>query len=492
VATATLSGPRTGAPDWRHWPALAVAVLALVCVAINPVGFIGGGGDDTHYLEAARCWVAQGAPCLPPSHWWTRWPIIAPMAGAIALFGESRASVGAGALLYWTVSIALVGWIGAQWFGRRAGFVAAALLALTPSVTAPALQPNADIPELAIQLASLAAATLAFRLQSRGWAMIAGLLAAIAMQTRDTSLLFAISAALGWLVLPKHRRTVLLWAVPGFLAAMFGEALVYAIATGDPLWRYELAMRHAAIPSDELAANVDTSARPFFRPAFIAGWKRDMGIRVAWPIDPWLNLLASPKVMQMFLATALLGGLYWKDVSRGDRRHLITLGGGAFLIALLLVYGLAVDPKPRMFMALVAACAMASGALVDAAFRNGQKLFPLFVLGGCALMGLRFLSIYPATYQAEARAREWIAAHPGSTEIDDRARAFLTLLPEARALPAKGTGGAMLITTAVRDCSALERPRTGPLAHVRLIDSVGGPNPDQSRLCLWAYPKAGN
>jgi hypothetical protein len=489
VATAILPESRTGALVWRHWPALAVAVLALACVAINPVGFIGGGGDDSHYLDAARCWVAQGAPCLPTSHWWTRWPIIAPMAAAMALFGESRAGVGAGALLYWGVSIALVSWIGAQWFGRRAGFVAAALFALTPSVTAPALQPSADIPELAFQLASLAAATMAFRLQVRNWALVAGLLAGIAMQTRDTSALFAISAALAWLVLPKDRRAVLLWVIPGFLAAMIGEAIIYAIATGDPLLRYELAMRHASIPSDELAANVDTSARPFFNSAFIAGWKREMGIQIAWQIDPWLNLIASPKAIQTFLTTALLGGLYWKYVSRGDRRHLVVIGGCALLIALLLVYGLAVDPKPRMFMALVAACALASGVFADAAFRNGQKLFPLFVLGSCTVMGLRFLSIYPATYQAEARAREWIAAHPRSTEIDDRARAFLTLLPEARALPAKGTGGEMLITTAVQDCSALERPRTGPLARVKLIDSYGGPNPAQSRFCLWAYPK---
>jgi hypothetical protein len=85
------------APVRRHWPALAVALLALACVAINPIGFVGGGGDDTHYLDAARCWVSQGLLCVPTSHWWTRWPIVGPMAGAIALLGESRTSVGAGA-----------------------------------------------------------------------------------------------------------------------------------------------------------------------------------------------------------------------------------------------------------------------------------------------------------------------------------------------------------------------------------------------------------
>ncbi len=476
-----------GAPIRRHWPALAVPLLALACVAINPVGFVGGGGDDSHYLDAARCWVSHGLPCAPTSHWWTRWPIVAPMAGAIALFGEGRASVGAGAFLYWSAAIALTGWIGALWFGRRTGLVAAAMLAVTPVFTAAALQPNADNPELAFQLAALAAATLAFRHWGRAWAVVAGVLAGIAMQTRDTSALFAIAAALAWLALPKERRGVLLWAVAGFLAAMLGEALAYWLATGDPLLRYELAMRHATVPSDALAASVDTSARPFLNPAYIAGWKRDMGIHVAWPIDPWLNLLASPKVLQAFLAAALLGGLYWKYVARSDRRSLLLLGGCAALIALLLVYGLAVDPKPRMFLALIAACALAAGVFADAAFRNGQRLFPLFVLGGCALIGLRILSIHPATYQAEAKAREWIAAGPRSTEIDERARPFLTLLPEARSLPRKGSGRALLITTAAHDCAALERPPTGPLARVRLIDSVGGPNADQSRLCLWAY-----
>ena len=97
------------------------------------------------------------------------------------------------------------------------------------------------------------------------------------------------------------------------------------------------------------------------------------------------------------------------------------------------------------------------------------------------------LAIHPATYQAERRAAEWIAAHPGTVEIDERARAFLTLIPQARALPAKGSGQALLITTAAHDCAALERPPTGPLAHVRLVDSVGGPNADQSRFCLWRY-----
>jgi 4-amino-4-deoxy-L-arabinose transferase-like glycosyltransferase len=414
------------------------------------------------------------------------------MAAAIALFGESRASLGLGSAFYWATSIALTAWIGQRWFGRLPGFLAAALLVVTPVFTAAALQPNADIPELAFQLAAVAAATLAFETQRRGWAIAAGLLAGIAMAARDTSILFVAAAALAWFFLPKGRRVVLVWAVPGLLSVLLGEALVYAMTAGDPLWRYKLAAGHVTIPSDDLAASVDTSTSPLFNPAYIAGWKPDMGIRVAWPVDPWLNLLASPKIALTLVATGLLGGLYWKRVPASVRRSLLLLAGCALLIALLLVYGLAVEPKPRMFLALAATCALASAVFAEAALKGGQKLFPIFVYLGCSLCGLYVLSVYPASYQAEARAREWMARHPSSVEIDRRARAFLTLLPETQTLPAMGSGRALLITTAAQGCSLLRLPSSGPLSQVKLVDFRGGPNPMQPQLCLWAYPRAGS
>ena len=47
---------------------VAWLVLALVLAAIllvNPIGYSGGGRDDTRYLDAALCWVASDAVCLP-------------------------------------------------------------------------------------------------------------------------------------------------------------------------------------------------------------------------------------------------------------------------------------------------------------------------------------------------------------------------------------------------------------------------------------------
>src|SRR5688572_1435476 len=64
-------------------------LLFAAFVALNPVGFIGGDADDLQYLEAARCWLKNGA-CLPLNHWQGRWPIVAPLTAAISLLGEAR------------------------------------------------------------------------------------------------------------------------------------------------------------------------------------------------------------------------------------------------------------------------------------------------------------------------------------------------------------------------------------------------------------------
>ena len=153
---------------------LLLAAIIAIPLALNPVGFVGGGGDDNHYLEAARCWAAAGGPCVPQSHWWTRWPVIAPMAAAIRWFGESRTTVGLGPLLWWAAAVLMIAQLGRLWFGRTVGLVAAMLLATLPVAGGEALQPTADMPELAAQLAALVAATLAFQRQSRWWA-VAGL-----------------------------------------------------------------------------------------------------------------------------------------------------------------------------------------------------------------------------------------------------------------------------------------------------------------------------
>lgn len=437
---------------------LWVLLVALAAVLIAPIGYTGGGADDTHYLEAARCWAAAGFPCLPDTHWASRWPSVVPVAVSTGLLGESRLTVGLGPLVAWIACIGLVAALGSAWFDRATGYLAAALVAATPVISQVALQPGVDTTELALQLAALLVATFAYDRQSPKLAAFAGALAAVAVQARDTSILFCGAACLAWLFLAPGRRRVLLWAFTGFAAVAATELISYTMATGDPLFRYRLALGHVNIPSAELAATVDTSRSPLFNPDYIAGWRREAGISVWWPLDPWLNLLASPRIGPLFVGALLVGPIGWSKLPANWKRPVLLILGLALLISTGLVYGLAIDPKPRMFFALVAACAFALAAMTVAAWRSGRGAVPGTVAALVILAGLYVLSMFANTHQLELQAGRWIDANPNAIEIDPSTTSVLALVPEVRALPLAGSGRPLRIHATNLSCGVFGQP----------------------------------
>lgn len=446
-----------------RWGWLAVAALATFYLLLHPIGFTGGGADDSRYLAAARCWAGEGAMCLPGNHWASRWPALAPIAAGIGLFGEGRTSIGLGTLAGWAASLALVGLLGRLWFDRAVGLLAAAVFASIPLVSAWATQPSVDLIELALQLGALALATIAYRRQSKALAVSAGVVAALAVQSRETSLIFSGVAALAWLVLDRERRGMLLWALAGFGGAMAAEMIAYAVATGDPLSRFRLSLGHVAIASPELQPWVDTSRSPLLNPDYIAGWKRAAGIELWWPVDPWLNLLASPVIGLWLFAAAGMG-----LVAKGDgRRRVGWIALGAGLVAVLLTYGLAVDPKPRMFLLAAAAAALIIAWATTGFVRRGRGMVPIAVVAVLLTLGAAIIVRLPDTRAIEDAAKTWIAAHPGRIESDARTIGALTLLPEARALPPVGSGKPMRLVVATTSCVALAGDRATVIAERR-------------------------
>ena len=452
-------------------------LAALAFPLINPIGYVGGGADDIHYLQAARCWAEAGGPCLPTSHWDSRWPAIAPIGGIIALFGESRLTVGIGPFAAWLACVLLLFALGDRWFDRQVGALAALLFAATPVVAQMAFQPGADTTELALQLGALLLATIAFERQSALVAAAAGALAAVAVQARDTSLLFCGAAALGWLLLDRDRRRVLLWALAGFAAVLLAEMAAYAIATGDPLYRHRLALGHGAVRSEELAEWVDTSRSPLFNPDYIAGWKRSAGISLWWPIDPWLNLLGSFRIGLILAASLLAAAFGWRSLAPPWKRTARPMLGFALLIAAGLIYALAVDPKPRMFLLLAAASGLTLAAVAVASWRAGRGLVPAAVAGLIVVAGAYFLVRMGNTHAFERTANRWVAANPALIEIDSRTRTALTLVPRARALPPAGSGRPLRIVATNSGCEYFGVP---------VVDRVGGS--DSSELCLLKLP----
>ena len=476
-------------------PVLLVLFVAAI-IAINPVGFVGGGADDAEYLIAARCWVAAAEPCLAHTHWASRWPVVGPLALATGLFGESRASVGLAPLLYLAASLALMVRIGDRLFGRPSGMIAAAALMVTPAFAVQALDPAADAAEIAWQLAAFAAGLLAFDRNSRGWAAASGIALGIAAAARDTSLLMFPIAALAAVYFGRERRA-LWWLIPAMIVPMVIEAASYALVAGDPFWRFRLSLGHVGIPSAELPAGFDTSQSPLLNPDYIANWRRESEIHVFWPIDPWLNLVFGVRMGATLVAAMLLGLFYARrSLSPSAGRALLILSGGALFYSAMLVYGLAIDPKSRMFFVLAAAASFAIGAITVREWSGHGKLGVVVTLIALAAIGTLIIAISGQSYSSERAVIGWIKHYPRQIEVDVATRRYLALVRSVDPLPDRGSGKPLLIVKSPDRCSDFVRPDPGhpPKALIVEAHQMGGSarmsEASVSEMCLLRYTAA--
>ena len=471
--------------DRNIW--IAIAIFALLCILINPVGYIGASGDDGRYHETSLCWVRNGGFCSPVDHWSSRWPVIAPLAAGIALFGDTRTALASGPLAYWAISLVLVAKLGCHWFSKDAGRVAVALMAATPILTSQALQPTADVPEFTFQLAALYAATQAYRLQSRRWALAAGVFAGIAFEVRETSASFIGVSALAWLALDRGRRNVLLLAIPALAATIGAEMLAYWAATGDPFRRYGLAFGHVGIVTSELPDGFDTSQSPLFNPAYIAAWKREMRIDLAWPLDRWLYLLASLRIGATLWAAILAARLFRRDLAPAQRRVAALIAGGALLVASLLIYGLALDPKSRLFLLLAAAAAIIAGGFIRPALRRANNVVAVGLLGLFFAVSLPILFTSPTIAPLEPTAKRWIERHGPEMETDATTRGYLALVPGVDRLPPLGSGRPLRLSATLSACSEqAELIARADRVLVEVVAAANRPYPrvGQFELCL--------
>lgn len=444
--TSILIGIAAGAgkrlPSYRLPPPLILFPTALALAFVIPSGYFGGGGDDWHYLAAAECWRSNGSwltsdACLPGNHWQARWPLVAPMALAIGLFGESHTSVQLVPFLYACAAILLFTHLANRLFGAFAAVAGGLGLLFTPAFLLPMLQPNVDMVELAFVLAFAAAGWKSLETGRGIWALAAGVALALAVHTRETSFVLLGIVALGCLFLPAERRRLALAGGVGFTVPALLEAAFFALRTGNPAHRINLALHHTNIPSTELALSHASSGLPIFNPTIIGGWRPAAGIDVHWTVNGPLNLLFHPHIGLTLLAIIVLalvcGRLAFADTLVKRRASVLSLCAGG--MAFLLIYALAIDPKPRMFFVPLAAAVAVGGALAAAAWRSGRRALPLAL---ALLIPGKTLLILLASIRlgdAEAVAARWIAAHPGEITMSESTRRNLALLPASREVP---------------------------------------------------------
>ncbi len=416
----------------RHVPLLVSIALLLLLVLPNPVGYVGGGGDDWYYVEAARCAAAQGW-CIPETHWATRWPLIAPMAAAFAVFGVEPTASMVVPFIYGLAAVVLFVTLVERSAGTRAALLAGIAFIAVAAFAKVLLQPNVDTVELAWLLASVTAGASAIRKGDARHAAMAGLCLGIALQTRMTGLAWLPILAAGLMLVARDKRWLALPALCGLIVPLGLEAAYYGLVTGDALLSQHLSAAHTRITSTELMAGVDLTRSPLFNPQFIAGWRPSMGIDLHWSINGIVNLLTNPAIGPVFVAALLL--LWLQRHRLSWRSPPVLLAAAAALYTGALIYGLAIDPKPRMFLPVAAIAAAITGILAASAWNDGQR----FVVGGvlATLVGVGSVETAKRFDMAQAApvATAWARLHRGDVAIDDNTRRFMPFAAELQALP---------------------------------------------------------
>jgi 4-amino-4-deoxy-L-arabinose transferase-like glycosyltransferase len=420
-------------PRWQTHIILLAAIS--IVLLVNPFGFSGGGNDNGRYLEAARCWVANGI-CLPSNHWASRWPVFAPIALITGLVGETRTSVQLWPLLCSVVAVMLLARLGERLFDRRTGVVAGLLLIFIPVFGLRILTPGVEAIELCCLFAGILC-ILGWRdVPTVGRAFAAGICFGLAFQVRETSLVSAFLATITAFALGlRPKMSHLTFAAAGFALPLAIEFAAYQFATGDFLFRRHLALSHARDFSSELSASVDTSRSPFFNPDLIAGWKIEPGLHVHWLIDGPLNLLVTAGAGFSLLIAPLLLIAARQTLSPPTRRAAWLLLALAAAYVAIITYALAMDPSPRVMLPALSASTLALALVSLELFDKGLK--PLVVTAWLATTAgsLVVMLAYIRPSWAEQQARRWAAQHPQEIETNHLTRLMLTLIPEVRSMP---------------------------------------------------------
>lgn len=430
-------------------PVAVTVVLLLILVLPTPAGYVGGGGDDWYYVQAARCAAAQGW-CLPETHWATRWPLVAPMGLVFAMFGDGWWQASVVPLLYSLLAVVLFVRLVEKAWGPRAGLIGGIAFVATASFAKGLLQPNVETVELALLLTAASVGELALRRTSGRMALVAGVLLGVAAQARMTSLVWLPIGLLALILVPPARRRLALPALGGFALPLALESIFYGLWAGRPSLSQQLSAAHTRIASSELPANVDLSHLPLFNPQFIGGWQPAMNIHVHWTVDGVVNLLANPQMGPVLLASLILIWLRRKTLSWRD--PVVLIAGAALLYTGALIYGLAIDPKARMFLPVAALAAAVVAKLAVDVWDSGERslagaIITLLVVIGAVETAKRF-----DMGAAGPLAGTWAREHPGDVAVEDATRRFLTFDATVRALPVEPSAARYLIALVAGQC----------------------------------------
>lgn len=463
-------------------PVLVAVALLLVLVLPNPAGYVGAAGDDFHYVQAARC-AAAASWCLPETHWAVRWPLVAPMGLVFRFFGDGWWQSTIVPLAYSLLAVVLFVRLVERTCGPRAAMLAGLVFVATAAFAKGLLQPNIETVELALVLAAANAGERAWQSRRARWAVAAGLMLGIAAQARMTTLVWLPIGGIALLLVARDAWRLALPIVAGFALPLSLEALIYGVWAGRPLLSQQLSAAHTRIASSELPATVDLTRSPLFNPQFIGGWRPAMDVHVHWTVDGVLNLLANPQIGPVLIVALMLLWLRRKALSWRDPA--VVAAFAAMLYAGALIYGLAIDPKARMFLPVAALAALIAGRCGVAAWDAGERsivagLVALAVMFGAIETDKRFdMGV------AAPLAGEWVRAYRGDIAVEDATRRFLTFDPTVMTLPVAPTQARHLLVLVAGHCREAQDVAAAPADWTLVKSRYFGRTNDPLNLCVF-------
>ena len=216
--------------DWQLW--LVVMAGALGVRLIFYTGFFGS--DEVTYTAAAFK-LLQGDWAVSNYVGSNRYGVNLPMAGFASLFGPNEFAAALFSMLCSLAEVALVFSVGQRMLGRRAGFLAAAVLALMPLHVHSAGRLMADAP---LALAMTASFLMFWNGQTRNRSSAfacAGVAAGLAFWIKPHAVLYLL-LFLSYPLLFWRWNWKWAWMLAGFVVLLLANGALFWALTGNPLF----------------------------------------------------------------------------------------------------------------------------------------------------------------------------------------------------------------------------------------------------------------
>lgn len=347
----------------------------LLLVALSWVGFIAS--DDVTYAKGAYGWI-EHFPYVG-GHGTIRYPITIPMALSFVTFGENEFAMVLPSLLYLILFLVMVWRVTRDVAGPLPAFCALLACATSPLIVVQSSIANVDMIEMALLFGAW---LLCFRCleggPDRGRLLGAGALVGLAFLTRETAIFVAVYFGLLFLAGHRFNRWHYLWMAAGFLAVWLVELAYLGIMTGDPFYRFNIALHHDPTINRavDLAGNVIVS--PLVDPLLVMLINQEFMLLMflAIPLGTWLCFSRQlPPQLQHFARLIALFGLCW----------LICVGAVQKLLPL----------NPRYFMITATMACLLTGVALGWLMKEGRGLWrPAGLCGLALLVGTNLVGVY--------------------------------------------------------------------------------------------------